>query len=125
MRTAVLVTLGLATASAVLAAGDDKAKDELGKLNGTWVAQTRAYEGQVETKADLKGLTLVSSGGKFTFKSEGGQVVLEGTLTVDPTTTPKSVDVKVVGKDGKEQILPAIYELDGDTLRAAVRQGGG
>jgi uncharacterized protein (TIGR03067 family) len=125
MRTAVLLTLVLAAAPDVLVAQDEEAKTGLSKLEGTWVARSREYEGKVETKADLKGLTLVIAGDRFAFKSEGGQVGPEGTLAAHPSATPKSVDVKVAGKDGKEMVLRGIYELDGDTLRTAVTQSGG
>src|SRR5262249_42886107 len=107
MRSAVLMTLVLAAAPDVLVAQDEKAKTGLSKLEGTWVAQSREYEGKVETKADLKGLRLVISGNKFAVKSEDGQVGLEGTLAVDPAA-PKSVDVKVAGPDGKEMVIRAI-----------------
>jgi uncharacterized protein (TIGR03067 family) len=125
MRAALLMTLVLTTASAGVAAQGEKAKSELSKLGGTWVAQSREYEGKVEAKADLKGLTLVISGNRFTVKDGEGKVQLEGTLVVDAAATPKAVDVKVAGKDGKEVIYKSIYELDGDTLKTAVTQAGG
>lgn len=125
MRAAMFLTLALATASAVFAAEDEKAKGGLSKLGGTWVAQSREYEGKVEAKADLNGLTLVVSGDKFTMKDGDGKVLLKGTLVADATTTPKSVDAKVAGADGKEVVFKAIYELDGDTLKTAVPQSGG
>jgi uncharacterized protein (TIGR03067 family) len=122
---ALLTTLVVATASAVTAAGDEKAKQALSKLGGTWVAQSREYEGKVESKSDLKGLTLVISGDKFAFTSDGGKPGLKGRLAVDPTTNPKGVDVIVTDKEGKESVIRGIYELDGDTLRSAVPQTGG
>jgi hypothetical protein len=39
-------------------------------------------------------------------------------MTIDPTKTPKTMDVAVTGKPDDAQVLSkAIYELDGDTLR--------
>jgi|SRR5579883_3513232 len=123
MRVAVLVSLMMGTAPAVSAARDDGAKKALSDLAGTWVAESREHEGKTESKADLKGLKLVVTDNKFVIRSGDGRLVLEGTLTA--ATDPKGVDVKVTGKDGKEKIIPAIYEVDGDILRTAVPQGDG
>lgn len=124
MRTALVIALASVAVPAVLVAQDEKSKDGLKNLNGTWVAQSREYEGKVESRDDLKGLTLEISGDSFAFTSEGGQAGLKGTLAVNSSATPKSVDVIVAGKDGKETVIRAIYELDGDTLRTAVMQSG-
>jgi uncharacterized protein (TIGR03067 family) len=123
MRAIVLMQVVLAASA--LAARDDTAANDLNKLAGTWVAESRESEGRVEANADLKGLRLVVAGDKFTLKLDDGRVVLAGTLAVGPAGTPKAVDVKVAGPDGKEVVIPAIYELDGDTLRTAVPQTGG
>lgn len=120
MRVAVLFIAVFGNLAGLSAVEDEK-KDGLGQLAGTWVAESREYEGRKESKADLKGLKLTVSGKTFTFRNGEGQVVMEGTLTVDSTTTPKSVDVRMV-KDGKEQVLPGIFEVDGDTLRSTIPQ---
>lgn len=111
MRTAILAATAMAAATA--GARDDPAKDELRKFKGTWIAETREYEGQVEKKPELKGLRLVVEDDKFVLPVEGGQVMLKGSITVTPSTKPKAMDVKVAGKDGKEVVVPAIYEMGG------------
>jgi uncharacterized protein (TIGR03067 family) len=50
--------------------------------------------------------------GKYTSK-----VGDEGTVKVDPTTTPKSQDITPSGGDFKGKSSLAIYEVKGNTLR--------
>jgi uncharacterized protein (TIGR03067 family) len=122
MRTAILMSLVVGTVVAVAGARDEA--KPLGDLGGTWIAESREFDGKTETKDDLKGLKLVVTGEKFVMRNGDGQTVLEGTLTA-AGGTPKGVDAKVKGKDGKEMVIPAIYEVNGDTLRTAVPQGDG
>jgi uncharacterized protein (TIGR03067 family) len=123
MRLAVLTGLVMGTVVAVAAARDD-VKPNVTDLAGTWIAESREFEGKTESKDDLKGLKLVVTDTKFVVRTGDGQVVLEGTLSA-AGGTPKGVDAKVKDKDGKEVVFPVLYEVKGDTLRTAVPQGDG
>jgi uncharacterized protein (TIGR03067 family) len=125
MQATVLSALVLAGTATMSAAGDDKPMDELRRFKGTWVAKSRTYDGKVESEGDLKGLTLTIDGDRFVITGEGGRVLLKGTIAVDPTATPKRVNVKMAGPDGQEKVSPAIYELKGDTLKTAFPLSGG
>lgn len=114
-------------ASRVIAADepqDDAVKKELEKLQGTWVwLATEVKGGQDNSEVFLK-LTKASGNATFTVKGnkwtrewetlEGMPFSYPGTVTIDPTMTPKKIDFTF---DGKKMI--GIYELNGDTLRLA------
>src|SRR5262249_58340403 len=63
-----------------------------------------------------------SKGGKVTMRrprfageSESQE---EGTFKINATKTPKEIDL-IVPEGGKQKIVAAIYQLDGDTLKMA------
>lgn len=111
----------LFVAAAVLAlAADDKkddaAKAELKKMEGTWLLVSGEEDGKQKPAEEVKVLTSVIKGDMLTILVDG-KPVFEGTLTVDPTKKPKTIDT--VSKDKKVK-SPAIYELDGDTFKICV-----
>jgi uncharacterized protein (TIGR03067 family) len=122
--TRVFQLAALAASLAVPASADDKS-DGLAKLKGVWVAESRTFDGKVEAKADLNGLTLTIDGDKFTFTDKEGKTVAAGKLSADATAKPKAVDVAMPGKDGKEMVLKGIYEVDDGTLKTAMPQTPG
>jgi uncharacterized protein (TIGR03067 family) len=119
MQVLAFAAFAIAVIASMSAAQDDKPAGDLRRLKGRWVAETREYQGKVEKKSELNGLTLVFDAEKFVITTEGDRVMLKGTITVDPTVSPKAIDVKVAGRDGKESVVPAIYELSGDKLKTA------
>jgi len=63
---------------------------------------------------------------KYTVLNDG-KVAEEGTLTIDPSKTPKSMDMKVtkVAKgEGKGRVVECIYRLEKDTLLLATALPG-
>ncbi len=46
----------------------------------------------------------------------GDKTTPQGTIRIDPTKRPKAMDI-VFEAAGKKEVLPGIYELQGDTLR--------
>lgn len=110
-------------------AADDKAvatKKEFEKLQGTWkFVSIETIDGMFEVKdvpvgTDLSGFDLVISG--MTMKVGKGKEMDTGTLAIDPTTTPKLIDIEYA-RD--KFTLETIYELKGDTLKICFRRGRG
>ena len=83
-------------------AKDDK-KKELDKLQGTWTATTVEYNGEKVLGDSIKELKVVVEGDKLTVKGEDEEVKKYGkaTLTIDPSTTPKILDVSITSGDEK------------------------
>ena len=114
----------LAVAATVLLAADDpkaEAKKELAKLEGTWKTEQVKYNG--EDVSDQVKLTLVLKGDQVTL--EGNDEVKKDyakvSVKVDPTTSPRCLDIKVLGGQQKDATMEGIYEVKGDRLRLCVK----
>ena len=71
-------------------------------------------EEDLEKAADMR---LVFKGNTGSIRNKD-KVLSEGTITIDPTKKPKTLDLKVTKGDNSGKTSLAIYELDGDTLKA-------
>src|SRR5262245_32648043 len=96
---------------------DDKRQDDVVLIQGTWSLVAVEADGKKHglddaEVANLKGMQMTFRGDKFS-NSKAKQ---EGTFVLDQRPTPRTLDV-TARKDGKDRVLPMIYELDGDTLR--------
>ena len=117
-----LVTLVCAlvlTASAGTGArADDKAdvEKELKKFQGTWTFESVEAGGKEGPAAELKGMTVTFEGDKYTVR-KGDEVIQVGTQKLDPSRSPKTIDVTVVEGLSKGAVMLGIYEISGDTLK--------
>jgi uncharacterized protein (TIGR03067 family) len=120
-----LCTLGLTAAGGTGAQADDKAdvEKELKKLQGTWTFESVEVGGKEEPAADFKGMTVTFEGNKFTVKKRN-EVIQVGTEKLDPSKSPKAVDVKVAEGLNKGAVMLGIYEISGDTLKVCFDPAG-
>ncbi len=104
----------LAQASVGLA---QDAKADLERFQGTWKVVLFERNGNIIPAERIAGRILIVSGEKFTDK-QGDKVLGEGTMALEPTKSPKSVDGKFTA--GPEEligkIVPGIYRFDGEKL---------
>jgi uncharacterized protein (TIGR03067 family) len=101
---AVILTVALApTASADAAADDWKA------LTGTWKVEKATLGGQ-DMSESLKSLVLTIEEGKYKLVTD------TGTLAIEPDKKPKVMTIKGTDGPNKGKTIPAIYEVDKDTL---------
>jgi uncharacterized protein (TIGR03067 family) len=118
-------TLAMAAVVFLVAAAtaDDAAKKDLDKLQGFWESVEAHHDGR-DIGADIK----------LKLKFKGDEVSIDGTeeiikdysrfkIKLDPSTMPKSVDLKVTAGDQKDTALEGIYELKGDELKICVKIG--
>src|SRR5258707_15458426 len=100
------MTLGYFTAGNTQA---DDVKDEMKKLEGTWVRIAVDVDGQKseDSKDPTKAIALNIKGDKYHDES----------FKIDPTKSPKHINVMTVDDKGKPFTLPGIYELKGDVLK--------
>jgi uncharacterized protein (TIGR03067 family) len=83
--------------------------DDQQKLQGKWTVESFQYNGNpVEM---MKEATREFKDGKYSLTPKTGDAI-EGTVKLDPTKKPKTIDLEVNGRT-----LKGIYELDGDTLK--------
>jgi uncharacterized protein (TIGR03067 family) len=125
MKTRCLAPLLIGLLLGADAPKDDKKKD-LDKLQGTWAATTIEYNGEKVSDDLVKELKVVIEGDTMTIKSEAEEVKKYGkaTLKLDPTTTPKIVDVSITKGDEKGTTFEAIYEVDKDEWKLCLKPFG-
>ncbi len=71
----------------------------------------------------IKTRVAVIEGKMFTDRI-GSEVLAAGTISLDATRSPKTIDVKFTAGSPKGQMSLSIYELDGDTLKACSAEPG-
>ena len=121
-RVALFCAVGLV---APVSRADDKAdvEKETKKFQGTWTFESCEAGGQALPADQLKGLVLVFEGDKHTVK-KGDEVVQAGTQKLDPSKSPKAIDVTITEGPTKGAVMLGIYEFDGDTLKVCFDSTG-
>jgi uncharacterized protein (TIGR03067 family) len=61
-------------------------------------------------------MTVTFVGDKHTVK-KGDEVIQVGTQKLDPSKSPKAIDVTMTGGLNKGAVMLGIYEISGDTLK--------
>jgi uncharacterized protein (TIGR03067 family) len=125
MRT---LTLLIAAAALATAADDpaDAVQAEKAKLIGTWKVVSLEANGFQVPPDGVKDLRLVFTADSMTRK-KGDKAESGSGYKLDPSKSPKWIDL--TGQtDGKDVAIPAVYELDGDSLQlcfpAEYKKGG-
>jgi uncharacterized protein (TIGR03067 family) len=89
---------------------------ELKKFAGSWTFESVVAGGKQEANAAFMQMTMTFEGDKHTVKADD-KVVQAGIMRLDPTTTPKSIDVTFTDGPQKGAVILGIYEISGDTLK--------
>jgi len=90
----------------------DTVQEEIEKLQGTWQIIT-ADEG-AKPDGSLKDAQVTISGNQFTTKS-GEKILRQGTIMIDPTCEPKTIDLMYVDGPYKGKSSLGIYNLNGNS----------
>jgi uncharacterized protein (TIGR03067 family) len=107
----------------VLAAGEsaDPSKKDLERMQGDWAAESMMRDGQKFPDEDAQAYFRTVKGDTYTvfrFSKVSGK----GTMKLDATKNPKTIDVTPDG--GKIQPMAGIYSLEGDILTLCTGQPG-
>lgn len=107
----------LASVSIGFGFGQESAvQDDLKKFQGSWQATFLVdIDGKPSPKEEVKHTQLVVEGHQFTLRTKDS--VIKGTFTIDPTRSPKAIDVILEGAKPGEKLL-GIYRIDGDERRS-------
>src|SRR5262245_55057990 len=91
-----LCTLVLTASGGTGTRADDKAdvEKELKKFQGTWTFESVHTGGKEVPASEFKGITVTFKGDKYTVK-KGAEVIQAATQKLDPSRSPKTLDVKV------------------------------
>jgi uncharacterized protein (TIGR03067 family) len=124
-----LVTLFCASGFAALgwsgAWADEKPdlEKETQMFQGTWTFESSEAGGTKMPPGDLKGLLLIFEGDKHTVK-KGDTVIQVGTQKLDPSKSPKAIDVTMTEGPSKGVVMLGIYEIDKDKLKVCFDSQG-
>lgn len=115
---ALFCAVGLAASGGSDTLADEKAdlEKEVRKFQGTWTFESSEAGGKELPAGELKGFILTFEGDKHTVK-KGDEVIQVGTQKLDPSKSPKTIDVTMVEGPNKGTVMLGIYEIDGDTLK--------
>src|SRR5690242_4677403 len=92
------------------------ARKDLDRMRGTWVATSAEASGTPFDEARIKAMKMVIKGNKYTYTSVDDYRE-QGTLTLDPTKKPKTVDIVITEGSDQGETQRGIYQLDKDTLK--------
>jgi uncharacterized protein (TIGR03067 family) len=97
----------------VAATADDTTNDQEA-IQGEWVVVSFVFNGKSRPADDYKDLRLAIKGDKYLI-TQGGETASR-TLTLDPATKPKAMDVTYDDGPNKGKTNRAIYVLQGNVL---------
>jgi uncharacterized protein (TIGR03067 family) len=99
------------------------AKD-LQVLKGAWRMNSKEVDGRKFSDKEIKDVigTIDESGGVLVRR--GDKVLGEGTVKLDPTKKPKTIDVAFTEGEHKGKTALGIYEIEGDTFRVCLARPG-
>jgi uncharacterized protein (TIGR03067 family) len=115
---ALFCAVGFAASGGSGTLADDRAdlEKEVRKFQGTWTFESSETGGKKLPARELKGLILTFEGDKHTVK-KGDKVIQVGTQKLDPSRSPKTIDVTIAEGPNKGAVMLGIYEISGDTLK--------
>ena len=99
----------------------DKVADEDKKFEGTWQVVAMEIGGNKAQNEAYENMTFTFKGKKYEQK-RGDDLVEGGTQDLDPSKTPKHMDVNVTDGETKGKKQLAIYEIDGDKCKMCFAQ---
>jgi uncharacterized protein (TIGR03067 family) len=115
---ALFCAVGVVASGGPITLADDKVnlEKEVKKFQGTWTFESSEAGGEKLLADGLKGLVLIFEGDKHTVK-KGDEVIQVGTQKLDPSKSPKTIDVTMTEGPQKGAVMLGIYEINGDTLK--------
>lgn len=100
---------------AIAVSPEEAIRREREKFEGNWKVASIEVDGVQLPAEQVREFTLTFKGGKFI--SRMGDKMQNGTYTIDPTKTPKTMDITNSDGPDKGKLRPVIYTLEDNTLR--------
>jgi uncharacterized protein (TIGR03067 family) len=88
-------------------------QSELRRFEATWRFGSIEIEGRLVPEETFKEDSLVLKGKKYTMTVQGKTT--SGTFKIDPTASPKAIDITITDGPDKDKTAKGIYELTDDT----------
>jgi uncharacterized protein (TIGR03067 family) len=109
MNLLALTSLAVALVGAGAGPAAEDAKEEAEKLRGTWTFTKMERDGQ-DLTGQVGGAEVVFEAEKFSTPG------IEATFKLDPTKSPKAMDISYKEGPAAGQTIRAIYKVEGETL---------
>jgi uncharacterized protein (TIGR03067 family) len=108
-------------------AREDAGKKELARMQGDWQLVRGEANGAAASQYVLDHLQCAIKGNQLTFKGIAPLTDRASrlTITIDPSTTPKCIDLKVRAGSLKGTVLEGVYECKGDELKLCLLLASG
>jgi uncharacterized protein (TIGR03067 family) len=92
-------------------------KDDLAKLKGDWTLVYTEANGKKRTPENFKEFSRTVTGDTYvvTIETEEGVQTVGGKIKLDPTKSPKTIDVEMTEGAAKGKSFRGIYKFEGDT----------
>jgi uncharacterized protein (TIGR03067 family) len=103
--------------------GNEGTRQEGKVLEGRWSVKSVVRNRNDLPAERLKDLQAVFQDRRFMFQ-QGEKQLSKGTFRLDPSKTPRTIDLLTIDADGTEKTTLAIYELTEDALRICGAQPG-
>jgi uncharacterized protein (TIGR03067 family) len=94
---------------------DDAAKKDQEKLQGTWQAAALTFQGQEVPEDRVKGMKFVFKGDEY-IELRDGEEIEKGKFKLDPTKSPRTMDLDILTGQSQGEKQPCLYEFDGEKL---------
>ena len=130
MRRAVAVLAIVSLFAAVRSQAADDANEEavakdLRAFKGTWRLSSKEVDGKKFSEEEIKDVIATNDGSGNISVRRGDKEINEGTVKLDPTKSPRTIDVTFTEGERKGQTVLGIYEIDADAFRVCVARPGG
>jgi uncharacterized protein (TIGR03067 family) len=109
------LVLAAVAATWFVPAQEDAAKKDLAALQGTWTLVSMEVDGKAVDAEKLKSTTLTIKDNKYSLLAR--QQLHEVEITLDPSKTPKTMDMKFLDGPNKDRVGRGIYVIEGKTLK--------
>ena len=118
-----LILAFVALASGAVKLNGNIAVDDLENLQGSWAVLSLEADGAKIPEAMLDGSRIIIKGDAF--KSTSGGATYVGTIKIDASKSPKTIDLIFTEGPEKGNTALGIYELQGDNWRMCLSLGAG
>ena len=97
-------------------AAEEQAKKDLERMQGTWIIQALEINGKNVAINQLEGTVLTVKGDEYRTKIKDKEL-FGFRLKLDPSKTPKALDMIQKGPDGADKVIKGIYTFENDTFK--------
>jgi uncharacterized protein (TIGR03067 family) len=119
----IAVVLGSTSLLAADDAREEAAKKDLKAFAGKWNNTFVERDGKKARDEELVNVFVTHEGNKVTVRV-GDKVIVQGTIALDPTKKPKTMDFTSTARENKGQVFLGIYKFTGDSYRLCLADPG-